>query len=158
MASAPSKPTNTDRDNNTKRNHQNITNTSRIVKTKQASQQQEGTLGDLSTLYVPIRWGNIKRLGSIRQTWATSTVNQLTREVQKTSKELYVKLPNIAKKARVKPTLIPNKACSLGPDPQVRMVRTSTSASKARRQQRRYQHRTNWQQPEVAAVQGHGKY
>ena len=45
MGSAPSKPTNTYRDKNTKRNRQNTTNTSRISKTKQASLQQEGTLG-----------------------------------------------------------------------------------------------------------------
>ena len=102
---APSKPTNPDQDNNTQRNCQNATNTARTVKMKQASLQQEGTLGDHSALYVPIRRGNIKRLGSISQTWATSSVNQLTQEVQKTSKGLYVKLPNIAKIVQVKPTV-----------------------------------------------------
>ena len=121
MGLAPSKPTNNNRDNNTKRNCQNITNTSRIVKTKQANQQQKGTLGDHPALYVPVRLENIKRLGSIRQTRATRTANQQTQEVQKVSKGLYVKLPNIARIAWVKPTVIHHKACSLGPDAQVRI-------------------------------------
>ena len=116
-----SKPTNPDQDNNTQKNHQKTTDMARTVRTKQASLQQEGTLGDHSALYVPIRWGNVKRLGSVRQTWATSMNNQLTREVQRASKGLYVKLPNITKIAWVTWATIHNKACSLGPDAQVRV-------------------------------------
>ena len=75
MASAPTKHINKEQDSITKRNPQEITNTSRIIKVKQAS-QQEGTLEDHPTLYVPIRVGSIKRLGSIRRTRATRAANQ----------------------------------------------------------------------------------
>ena len=93
----------------------------KTVTRKQTKWQQEGTHGDHSTFYVPIKRGNIKRLGSVRQTWATSMNNQLTQEVQRASKGLYVKLPSITKIAWVTRATIYNKVCSLGPDAQVRV-------------------------------------
>ena len=71
---------------------------------------------ELVTFYVQVKQGhetqgNIKRLRN----------DQLTQEVQRALRGLYVKLPSITKIARVMRATIYNKLCSLGLDAQVRV-------------------------------------
>ena len=92
-----------------------------ISKVNQAS-QQEGTLEDQATMYVPTRLGSIKQLGSIRQTRATRAANQWTLEVQRVSKGIYLKFPNISKIFFVRPLVVCHLACSmnLGAQPKLK--------------------------------------
>ena len=66
-------------------------------------------------MYVPTR------LGSIRQTRATRAANQQTREAQRVSEGMYLKLPNIARIAWVRPAVVCHRACSLDPDARVKV-------------------------------------
>ena len=80
-----------------------------IGKVNQAS-QQEGTLEDQATMYVSTR------SGSIRRTRALQTANQQTREVQGASKGRYLKLPNIARVALVRPRIVRHRSYNLDSD------------------------------------------
>ena len=111
--SAPLKPINSDPDDNSPRDLQTTTDVTKPVTVKRL---QKGDLDLPWAVYIHVKQGhetqgNIKRLRN----------DQLTQEVQRASRGLYVKLPSITKIAWVTRATIYNKICSLGLDAQVRV-------------------------------------